>query len=127
MPRDKGGIGRTGRKHKKKSKFDAHRQPKAELAGESSSPGQEAASSNKEELEEAAVVEELREEACAIMASYSEISQLRAGDDQATLIAKEDEAAARMEALAKRASEQVMASSVPCRPMSQDLSSRWNS
>ena len=28
MPRDKGGIGRTGKKHKKKSKFDVHRQIK---------------------------------------------------------------------------------------------------
>jgi hypothetical protein len=56
MPRDRGGIGRTGRKHKKKSEFDVHRQPKAELVGESSSPGQEAASMNEEELEEAAAV-----------------------------------------------------------------------
>ena len=28
MPQDKGGIGRTGKKHKKKSKFDVHRQIK---------------------------------------------------------------------------------------------------
>ena len=30
MPRDKGGIGRTGRKHKKKAVFDVRRQPKLE-------------------------------------------------------------------------------------------------
>ena len=30
MPRDKGGIGRTGKKHKKKASHDIHRQPKAE-------------------------------------------------------------------------------------------------
>lgn len=29
MPRDRGGIGRTGNKHKKAAKFDAHRCAKA--------------------------------------------------------------------------------------------------
>lgn len=30
MPRDRGGIGRTGRKHKNKPKFDLHRRLKSE-------------------------------------------------------------------------------------------------
>ena len=29
MPRDQGGIGRTGKKHKKKALFNVHRQPKS--------------------------------------------------------------------------------------------------
>jgi hypothetical protein len=56
MPRN-AGIGRTGKKHKKKALFDTHRQPKLE-AGVAESPAvAEAASSSKnDELEEAAAV-----------------------------------------------------------------------
>ena len=56
MPRN-AGIGRTGKKHKKKALFDTHRQPKLEADVAESPAVTEAASSSKnDELEEAAAV-----------------------------------------------------------------------
>ena len=56
MPRFKGGIGRTGKKHKKVANFDIHRLIKTELVKESSCSVHEAAATNEAELEEAAAV-----------------------------------------------------------------------
>ena len=60
MPRFKGGIGRTGKKHKKVANFDIHRliktMIKTELVKESSCSVHEAAATNEAELEEAAAV-----------------------------------------------------------------------
>ena len=56
MPRN-AGIGRTGKKHKKKALFGTHRQPKVEADVVESPAVAEAASSSKnDELEEAAAV-----------------------------------------------------------------------
>ena len=59
MPRN-AGIGRTGKKHKKKALFDTHRQPKLEAdVAESPAVAEQAASSSKNdelEVEEAAAV-----------------------------------------------------------------------
>ena len=58
MPRN-AGIGRTGKKHKKKALFDTHRQPKLEADVAESPAVTEAASSSKNdelEVEEAAAV-----------------------------------------------------------------------
>ena len=46
MPRDKGGIGRTGKKHKKSSKFDVHRRDNSELAGKVECEATDAAVTN---------------------------------------------------------------------------------
>ena len=56
MPRN-AGIGRTGKKHKKKALFDTHRQPKLEAdVAESPAVAEAASSSKNDELEEAAAV-----------------------------------------------------------------------
>ena len=56
MPRFKGGIGRTGKKHINVANFDIHRQINTELVKESSCSVHEAATTNEAELEEAAAV-----------------------------------------------------------------------
>ena len=69
MPRDRGGIGRTGKKHKKKAIFDVHRQPKVEVVQESSPAAHEAAATNEKELEAAAAVGVFGEEVKMVFSS----------------------------------------------------------
>ena len=53
MPRDRGGIGRTGQKHLKKSQFDINRRCKSTVEGSSSDVNVPAISKQNSELESA--------------------------------------------------------------------------